>query len=72
MSQSIDKFRQMRDEKRKQLAAIMAQEEQQAGSFHQLRESYAKMLASRFSFSTEAAQWGKSKSARETRLHCAR
>ncbi len=46
-------------EKRQQLARAMAQEEQQAGAFHQLRESYMKMLTSRFSLLSEGAQWRK-------------
>lgn len=45
--------------KRKQLAAMMAQEEQQAGSFHQLRESYHKMLITRFSLLSEGKLWQK-------------
>ncbi len=43
--------------KRQAISQVMAQEEQQAGAFSQLREGYHKMLLSRFSFRTAAGVW---------------
>ena len=55
MNQTIDALQKRRAE----IGRKMALEEQHVTAYHQLRESYHKMLVSRFSFMSEDAIWRK-------------